>query len=708
MNKLKETIIKMAGVKILAGAVLALAASQAAVAQPFSECPNEAFLIQDTVPKIYGVKLATGQYQLLSNNMGTDKKLNAIAFNFHDKYLYAWSSEFNNPVKIDNNYQVSQLTVTNLPNTSFYVGDISVAENIYYVYRPGYGLYAIPLDSTVPDYLEAGRIIDGNSLNLRIFDMAFHPHNGYAYSVDYLGNLHRINVNDGTSVTVSNVGEEGVFGAVYFDVDENLYISRNNDGNVFRINTTESSPLAELFAYGPSSSNNDGARCALAPVIATDAATIDFGDAPSSYGSLAEDNGARHSISNLFMGASVDAEFNSYQFPLSDDVTDGNDDEDGVSFGTGMVVGNNKVQVESSATGYVNAWVDFDGNGVFGPDEKIISAHEVAAGANTISYTVPQWAEAGNTWSRFRLSSTAEVGANGGVSDGEVEDYNVDITEPNVSVRSYPSASQWATIAFEDNWPLIGDYDFTDLVVNYRISEYLLGDQVIRVKIEGQIAAVGASFHNGFAFHLPGVDRDDIDEQSIRYTINDVPQKNSPLEDGRHQAIAIVANDVWDFVSAGENCKYHRTEPGCGSNIQMRFSMTLPMATTIATAQMPGFPYDPFLFASENSQHGYLFGQPPGRAYEIHLPNKAPTDAFRTDFFNRGEDDSQPENQRYFVNKNGMPWAINVGVEWRYPLEYMDVIYAYPLFPKFIANQGAAYADWYILDNANTNNIFSD
>ena len=645
--------------------------------------------------------------------MGTDDMLNALAFNTHDQYLYAWSTEFNNPVQIDNNYQVTPLIASGLPDNWFYVGDISIAENIYYVYHPlePYGLYAISLDSQSPDYLQAIRIIDGKSLYLRIYDMAFHPYKGYAYGVDLEGNLHRIDVSNGTSLIVSNVGAVGMFGGAYFDVDENLYISRNHDGQVFRINTTESSPQAELFAYGPSSSYNDGARCALAPVIPTDAATIDFGDAPASYGSLAEDNGARHSIENsdLFMGASVDAEFNSHQFPLSDDVTDGNDDEDGVSYVTGMEVGMTAMlQVESSATGYVNAWVDFDGNGVFGSDEKIISAQAVAAGSNTISYTVPQWADAGSTWSRFRLSSTAEIGATGGVSDGEVEDYNVDITEPNVSVRYYPSASEWATIAFEDNWPLMGDYDFTDLVVNYRISEYLQGEQVIRVKIEGQIAAVGASFHNGFAFHLPGVDRANVDEQSIRYTINDVPQNNSPLEAGRQQAIAIVANDVWDFVGAGENCKYYRTEPGCGSKIQMRFSMTLPMATAVATAQMPEFPYNPFLFASENSQHSNLFGQPPGRAYEIHLPNKAPTEAFRTDFFNRGDDNSQPQNQRYFVNENGMPWAINVGIEWRYPLEYMDVIYAYPLLPSFIANQGAVNTDWYTLDNANTNNIFSN
>ncbi|MFT5277444.1 MAG: LruC domain-containing protein [Glaciecola sp.] len=541
--------------------------------------------------------------------------------------------------------------------------------------------------------------------------MAFHPFNGFAYSVDKQGNLYRIDVSDGSSALINNVGETGVFGAIYFDVDENLYISRNNDGEVFRINTNDTNPVAILFAYGPSSSNNDGARCALAPVIDTETATIDFGDAPASYGSIADDNGARHSTENnsIFMGSSVDAEFDSFQFPLSDDETDGNDDEDGVAFVTGIEVGNAALlQLVSSSPAFVNAWIDFDGNGVFGSDEKILNAEPVVQGNNTINYNVPVWAESGSTWARFRLSSTAEVGPNGGVSDGEVEDYQVDITESNVSISFYPSASEWATIAFEDNWPSIGDYDFNDLVMNYRISEYRRDGEVIRVKLEGQVAAVGASYHNGFAFHLPGISRDTIDENAIRFTINDVPQNASPLESGREQAIAIISNDVWDFVSAGESCKYYRSERGCGSKIQMRFSMTLPMEQPIPDQQMPEFPYDPFLFATEGYDHSLAFGLPPGRAYEIHLPNKAPTEAFRADFFERRQDRSEPENGRYFVNENGMPWAINVGVEWQYPLEYMDVVYAYPFFPSFIANQGSVNADWYILENANVNNIFSD
>ena len=440
-------------------------------------------------------------------------------------------------------------------------------------------------------------------------------------------------------------------------------------------------------------------------------ATIDFGDAPVSYSSLAADNGASHSTENntIFMGSGVDAEFDSYQFPLSDDVTDGNDDEDGVSFVTGLEVGNSALlELTSSTSAFVDAWIDFDRNGVFGSDEQIADTQSVIEGSNTVLYDIPEWAEAGSTWARFRLSSAGGLEPTGSFSDGEVEDHQVDITEANVSISYYPSASEWATIAFEDNWPSIGDYDFNDLVMNYRISEYRLNDEVIRIKLEGQIAAVGALHHNGFAFHLPSISRSTIDENAIRYTINDLPQNTSPLEAGRSQAIVIITNDVWDFVSTGVNCNYHRTEPGCGSDIQMGFSMTLPMVNAIPSLEMPEFPYDPFLFASDGYDHSLAFGLPPGREYEIHLADKAPTEAFRTDFFGRRDDRSEPQNGRYFVSANGMPWAINVGVELQYSLEYMDLIYAYPLFSSFIANQGLVDADWYILENANTNNIFSN
>ncbi len=677
-------------------------------AESFAECPAEAFLVQDKIANLYTVQLATGFYEKSSPENWNQEKMNALAFNVHDRYLYAYNYYYGTIVRIGADYQVDPIPLTNLPSKGFYVGDISVETNTYYLYRPGgnYGLFRVSLDESNDDYLDLINVVNGNDLNMVIYDLAFHPDNGFAYSVDRWGNLWQIDVESGTSVELSNVGQGGTFGAVYFDVTGNLYISRNSDGYIFRVNINWDYPVAEFFAYGPSSSNNDGARCALAPIISLDSPTTDFGDAPDSYGSSISNNGARHDVGDgsLFLGGIVETEPNAYANNGS-----GVDDNDGIAFVTGIEAGTTAiVDITSSDDGFINAWLDSDQDGEFDADEQIITAEAVTSGSNIVAYDVPTWAESGTTWTRFRLSSEESLSPIGGVSDGEVEDYAIDIAQQNVTALHYPSSDTWATLAFEDNWPLVGDYDMNDLVVHYRLSSYDVEGTLMRVKIEGEIVAMGASYHNGFAFRLPGLQRNEVDTGRLVFKINGVEQSVSPLEEGRDEAIFIIAGDLWDFVTKGEgeSCKYYRTETGCGSNIQMTFSLEIPMEANINKADIADFPYDPFIFAAQGHERSYVFGEAPGRRFEIHLKNQQPTEAFKLGFFLRGDDASDADNGLYFINANGMPWAINIPYEWEHPVEYMDIKYAYPDFHSFVTSSGGLNVDWYTTEKSDTNNVF--
>jgi len=549
-------------------AINSLLLSAAAYSTPFETCPTDAFLMQDKISNLYGVQLATGFYEKISPNDWGQEKMNAIAFNTHDNYLYAYNYFFNNLVKIDSSLSVTSLGASNMPDKGFYVGDIAIDENSYYLYRPGsnYGLYKASLDPTSNDYLQLNKIVSGSQLSLAIYDLAFHPNNGFAYSVDKWGNLWKINVVAGSAEKLSNVGQSGTFGAVYFDVTGKLYISRNSDGHIYQIDTAWNYPVANFFAHGPSSSNNDGARCALAPIVSVEQPTTDFGEAPDSYGTGIDNNGARHEVGDLYFGESVASEPNAWASGGEDPA-----DNDGINFVTGIEVGSTSLlEIESSGDGFVNAWADWDHNGEFEQGEKIITAEPVQAGSNVVVVDVPNHAEFGDTWSRFRLSSIEDIDANGGVPDGEVEDYRITVTSENVVTSYYPSQGGYATLAFEDSWPIEGDYDLNDLVIHYRLTRHESQGQLLKVRIEGKVMAIGASFHNGFAFHLKGLQRTDINELYTKSSINGVDQP-SPLEAGRDQAIVIVANDIFDFVTSGENCKYYRTEAGCGSNAQLTF-----------------------------------------------------------------------------------------------------------------------------------------
>lgn len=160
---------------------------------------------------------------------------------------------------------------------------------------------------------------------------------------------------------------------------------------------------------------------------------IDMGDAPDSYGTLLASNGARHSqssASGLYLGSLVDTEINGQPNPagLGDD-ENGIDDEDGIVLSTTLLAGRGAAIIaNSSGTGKLDAWIDFNGDGDFlDAGEQIAASYPVFAGPNGLAFTVPADATLGGTFARFRLSTAGGLAPTGSATDGEVEDYGVTI-----------------------------------------------------------------------------------------------------------------------------------------------------------------------------------------------------------------------------------------------------------------------------------------
>ncbi|MEM7562241.1 MAG: LruC domain-containing protein [Pseudomonadota bacterium] len=667
-------------------------------ADPFTTCPSKAFLIQDSVAQIYGVNLVTGQFNLLSNDLGTNSKINGFGFNFHDNNLYGWGYEWRTLVRIGNDFQAEPLTVINKPNTDFYVGDVALHENAYYMYRGGssYGLYKINLDPADENYLVANRVIDGSSLFLQIFDLAFHPTDGFAYSVDRNGNLYRIDVSNGSASTLGNVGEIGTFGAVYFDVDGYFYISRNQDGQIFRIDMSGNIPVTELFAFGPSSNNNDGARCAIAPIVDdSEPPTTDFGDAPDSYGTSLASNGARHAISDIYLGSAVDAEYDAFIYPLSDEASA--NDEDGVNFVSVFESGmDSLIQVSVQGAGFLNIWVDWDQSGDFTADEQLVVDRSMDTGTEAFLVQTPLNAISGTTWARVRYSSTAVTSPTGGVSDGEVEDYQVTVLNPGYTlIQNNPYF-----IAFEDKWPEKGDYDFNDVVIRLESSLILTADNEVKLlQLDGQLMAMGASYHNGFAIQLNGITHDDINQALIRFELNGEASTTDLLEAGTDQAVLKISDDLWQHVNPETGCWFYKTQRNCNSPARFQFSIRLPFEAGIHVTNFPVSPYNPFIFATPDTAHGSMFLENPGRGLEIHLKNQPPTSLVNPDYFGQLDDASDSNANQYYQTTNGLPWGIAVGVDdtetWYHPLEWVEILRAYPLFEGYATSSGTENQDWF-------------
>ena len=112
------------------------------------------------------------------------------------------------------------------------------------------------------------------------------------------------------------------------------------------------------------------------------------------------------------------------------------DDEDGVVFASLLGAGSTAtVDVTASAGGLLNAWVDFDGDGIFGPSEQIFTDFTLGAGLNPgLAYSVPVGATGGPSFARFRFDQAGGLTPTGLAPDGEVEDYEVTIVTPEVTV----------------------------------------------------------------------------------------------------------------------------------------------------------------------------------------------------------------------------------------------------------------------------------
>ena len=257
--------------QIVVLAILLFSISTQAQNTPFN-CDFSAYLFQRN--DVYAIDLASGNSYLAATDI-TDGNINATAYNPADGFIWGYlSTPSKTIVRIGKDFQTTSFTIPELTTGNKYVGDIS-PEGIYYMKAGGTSYFKVDLN---PDSATYTQYLSTESLtqNISIHDWAFNAVDGNIYAVEKTSNiLYRI---DPTTSVVQALGEVPIlsglsysYGAVYFDADGRFYISANETGTVYVIQSvqdlnTTSTMDSNLFAFGPSSSSNDGARCPTAPV----------------------------------------------------------------------------------------------------------------------------------------------------------------------------------------------------------------------------------------------------------------------------------------------------------------------------------------------------------------------------------------------------------------------------------------------------------
>jgi LruC domain-containing protein len=248
---------------------------------------------------------------------------------------------------------------------------------------------------------------------------------------------------------------------------------------------------------------------------------------------------------------------------------------------------------------------------------------------------------------------------------------------PIAYVSYHPSQSEWGTIAFEDNWPSKGDYDFNDLVLSYHVVQYRNpGYGMVAMEFFLRVEAAGARFRNGFGFALP------VSRSRIIRAYGGLSARADELgmEPGQDQAVFILFDDPAQVIPGGSMVN---TLPGNSlvSGTQMRF--VVHFQTPLFDRELGTPPFNPFLIVDGD------------RGREVHLIGQSPTALMNGSYLGTSDDAGS------FSTGNGLPWALLLPTSWSWPVENVPVNEAHLEFTDWAASGGTEYSDWYIAKPGN-------
>jgi LruC domain-containing protein len=247
--------------------------------------------------------------------------------------------------------------------------------------------------------------------------------------------------------------------------------------------------------------------------------------------------------------------------------------------------------------------------------------------------------------------------------------------DPTIEATSYaPARDQVAMAMYEDMWPGFTDLDFNDVVVSWNATALRdLPGNVRRLRLVMYVLALGGHFDNGLAVQLP-VAASRV--TGLTRVIGSGPSQTLALRADGQATFWVSANlrELFAFQTGPVN-----SVPGPRvAPVQVIVDVELSPGTALPIG---GAPWDLFVFRAGE----------PGR--QIHFPAFGGTSEMNGAFFGQDRDGSAPG--RWFVDTDGLPYALAVPALAPYPLEGAPVSSLFPDIVGFAASGGTSNLGWY-------------
>lgn len=256
--------------------------------------------------------------------------------------------------------------------------------------------------------------------------------------------------------------------------------------------------------------------------------------------------------------------------------------------------------------------------------------------------------------------------------------------------------AQGYTYAFEDQWPIYGDYDMNDIVLT--IDEIKLsvkkehGDEYVKeAKIKGRVKAVGASRTLGIGIQLIGLPSD-VKTSQLKQNGETIS-----FEDENFHPTLIICEDAHRYMdNTQQDNTFINTEIGGKTDEYKNFDFAIKFAGQDAKPENFNINHlDVFIFSKKGAQVPYR--------REVHLAGNAPTRWGDQSFSGASNDD----NSNRFTSHENLAWGIRIPYnEWSWPQELIIITDVYRDFEGWVSSGGASNADWWKNNNIDKDKLY--
>jgi len=248
-------------------------------------------------------------------------------------------------------------------------------------------------------------------------------------------------------------------------------------------------------------------------------------------------------------------------------------------------------------------------------------------------------------------------------------------------ISYYPNALDFTSIAFEDLWPGLGDFDFNDVVVNMQYKMVTNAqNELVDLLGKFKLMAAGASLNNGFAVAM------DINPANVASVSGGIIAGSAITLDAKGMEAGHTDQTVWIVMDAINDIYQSSGFLNTLPDVPYMDTDTIEMVMTLSTPQAAygSAPFNPFIIVNQE------------RGKEVHLLDFPPTALASDEFFGIWEDASVPANGSYYKTNSNLPWAIEIPVSFDYPYEKVDILQTHLKFGDWASSGGELYPDWYL------------